>query len=162
LKIYLGQEEFNSYSEGLRTVGAPFFPRTYALWLVRIVLIGAFVFHIHAAYSLTLMNRPARPVGYQSKRDYAAAHYAPRTMRWTGVIVGLYLLFHLADLTWGWFNPDYVAGNAYHNEVESLRRAPVALLYLVANLALGLHIYHGAWSLFQSLGINNPRINTAR
>lgn len=162
LKIYLGEEEFNAYGLGLRTFGAPFFPRTYALWALRLGLIAAFVLHIHAAYTLTLMNRRARPIRYQSKRDYVAATYAARTMRWSGVIVGLFLLWHLADLTWGWVNPDFIRGEPFHNEVASFQRVPVAILYIIANLALGLHIYHGAWSMFQSLGVNNPRINPAR
>src|SRR5207247_3713605 len=135
--------EMNDYGAGLRTFGEPFLPRTYALWILRTGLIGAFVFHLPAAYSLTMINRRARPVGYRSKRDYVAANYAARTMRWSGVIVGLYLLFHLADLTWGFFNPDFIRGQPYHNLTESLSRAPVAVLYPVANLALGLHIYHG-------------------
>jgi succinate dehydrogenase / fumarate reductase cytochrome b subunit len=162
LKLYLGAGEINAYGEALRDLGGHFIPRTYALWAMRLGLITAFVFHIHSAASLTLMNRRARPIGYQSPRHYIAANYAARTMRWSGVIVGLYLLFHLADLTWGFANPDFVRGDVYHNMVGSLQRAPVALLYVVANLALGLHIYHGAWSMFQSLGVNSPRINQAR
>jgi succinate dehydrogenase / fumarate reductase cytochrome b subunit len=108
------------------------------------------------------MNRAARPVKYQSKRDYVAADFAARTMRWTGVIVGLFLLFHLADLTWGFANPDFVRGDVYENLVASFQRVPVAVIYIAANLALALHIYHGAWSMFQSLGLNNPRFNDAR
>ena len=162
LKVYLGSEEMNAYGEGLRDFGKPFLPYTVALWILRLGLIAAFVIHIHAAYSLTLMNRRARLLGYQSKRNYIAANYAARTMRWSGIIVGLFLLFHLADLTWGFANPDFVRGLPYENLVASFQRTPVAIIYIIANLALGLHIYHGAWSLFQSLGINNPRINIAR
>jgi len=162
LKIYLGKDEFNAYGEGLRDFGEPFFPYTYALWILRIGLVAAFVLHIHAAYSLTMMNRRARPEGYKSPRNYVAANYAARTMRWSGIIVGLYLLFHLSDLTWGFANPDFVRGHPYENEVASFQRVPVAILYIIANLALGLHIYHGAWSMFQSIGLNNPRINRAR
>ena len=162
LKLYLGEESINKYGVALRAIGGDLVPHTSILWAVRIVLIAAFVLHIHAAYSLTLMNRRARPVGYQSRRHYVAANYAARTMRWSGVIVGLFLLYHLADFTWGWVNPDFIHGEPYHNVVESFQRWPVALLYIVANLALGLHIYHGAWSMFQSLGMNNPRANAAR
>ena len=162
LKLYFGEEDINKYGIALRELGGAFIPRTYALWALRIGLIAAFVLHIHAAYALTRMNQRARPVRYQSKRDYVAANYAARTMRWSGVIVGLFLLFHLMDLTWGWVNPDFVHGEVYHNVVESFSRWPVAIVYIVANLALGLHIYHGAWSMFQSLGLNNPSINQAR
>ena len=108
------------------------------------------------------MNHRARPVKYQSHRDYVAADFASRTMRWSGIIVLLFLAFHLADLTWGFANPDFIRGDAYHNIVESLSRAPVAIIYIVANIALGIHLFHGAWSLFQSIGSNSPRFNEWR
>jgi succinate dehydrogenase / fumarate reductase cytochrome b subunit len=91
-----------------------------------------------------------------------AASYASRTMRWSGVIVILYLIFHLMDLTWGVANPQFVRGDPYNNLIFSLQRPAVAIVYGVANIALGLHLWHGAWSMFQSLGINNPRINAFR
>jgi succinate dehydrogenase / fumarate reductase cytochrome b subunit len=159
LKVYLGPEAINEYGEFLREFGEPALPRTAFLWIVRIGLIVAFFVHIHAAYALTKMNWRARAGGYKSRRDYVAANYAGRTMRWTGVIVGLFVLYHLADLTWGWTNPDFVRGDVYHNMVESLSRPWVAGLYIAANVALGIHLYHGAWSMFQSLGVNNPRFN---
>ena len=83
-------------------------------------------------------------------------------MRWTGVIVALFLIFHLADLTWGSANPDFVRGDVYDNLIASFERVPVAIIYIVANLALGFHIFHGVWSMFQSLGWNNPRWNSWR
>ncbi len=162
LKIYLGQEQIDHYGEWLRTIGEPALPRTVFLWILRIALISAFALHIHAAYGLTRMNHAARPVKYQSPRDYAAANFASRTMRWTGIIVGLFIIFHLFDLTWGTVNPHFVRGSVYHNMVESLSRWPVALAYIVANIALGIHIFHGAWAMFQSLGITNPRFNAWR
>ena len=133
-----------------------------ALWIMRFSLIGAIALHLHAAYSLTKMNHRARPVKYQSHRDYVAANFASRTMRWSGIIVLLFIGFHLADLTWGFANPDFVRGEPYHNVVESLTRVPVALIYIVANVVLGIHLFHGAWSLFQSIGSNNPRFNEWR
>jgi len=159
LKLYLGESDLNHYSEWLRDIATPIVPRTVALWLMRTGLIAAFVLHIHAAYSLTRMNRRARGGWYESDRDYVAANFASRTMRWTGVIVGLFVLFHLMDLTWGNANPDFARGEVYANVVASFERVPVALTYVVANLALGVHLYHGSWSLFQSLGMNNPRFN---
>ena len=166
LKIYLGQVngeyEIDVYSEHLRELLVPLLPKGWALWILRIVLIGALVLHLHAAYSLTVINRRARPVKYRAKRDYIAADFAARTMRWSGIIVLLFLCFHLADLTWGWFNPDFVRGEVYRNVDASLSRLPVAILYVVANIALGIHLFHGTWSLFQSLGWNNPRFNRWR
>jgi succinate dehydrogenase / fumarate reductase, cytochrome b subunit len=163
LKVYLGAEDLNHYGEWLRDLLVPFFPRTVTLWLLRIGLTAAFVFHIHAAYGLTRINREARAAGgYISKRDYQAANAASRSMRWTGVVVLLFLIFHLADLTWGTVNPDFVRGDVYRNLVASFERPGVSAIYIVANLALGLHLFHGAWSMFQSLGVNNPKWNSWR
>lgn len=159
LKVYLGAEELNHYAEWLRELATPALPRTVALWLMRGALITAFGLHVHAAYGLTRMNRRARPVGYATSRDYIAASYASRTMRWTGVIVGLFVVFHLMDLTWGNANGDFIRGDPYHNLVHSFSRIPVAAVYVVANVALALHLYHGAWSLFRSLGWTHPRFN---
>ena len=162
LKMYQGRADFDAYAEALRYLLYPIFPAYGVLWLFRIGLIVMFVLHIHSAYTLTRMNQRSRPVRYQSPRDYIAANFASRTMRWTGVIIGLYVLFHLADLTTGWANPDFVYGAAYDNLVASLERPAVAAIYIVANVALGIHLFHGAWSMFQSLGLNNPRYNGAR
>jgi len=131
---------------------------------MRFGLVGALLLHLHAAYALTKMNHRARPRSYAGDRDYVAANFASRTMRWTGIIVGLYLLYHLADFTWGVeaVNDDFVRGEVRHNMFASLEQWPVAILYVVANLALGVHIWHGCWSLFQSMGWNNPRFNQWR
>jgi succinate dehydrogenase / fumarate reductase cytochrome b subunit len=152
LKIYFGAESMNKYSEWLREVGEPALPREWLLWGIRIVLLVAVFVHIHAAYALTMMNRRARPEKYVSKRDYVAADFASRTMRWTGIIVVFFVIFHLLDITWGPANPDFITGDPYHNVIESFQRIPVAIAYVIANLALGIHLYHGAWSLFQSMG----------
>ena len=117
LKLYMGEEDINKYGVALRNLGGDLVPHTSILWALRLGLIAAFVLHIHAAYALTRMNQRARPVRYQSRREYVAATYAARTMRWSGVIVGLFLLYHLSDLTWGFANPDFVHREPYHNVV---------------------------------------------
>lgn len=163
LKLYYGEpQHLNEYGEYLRTIGEPILPHTGFLWILRGGLILSFILHIHAAFSLTIMNRKARPIGYKGGRSYSAANYAARTMRWSGIIVGFYLLFHLADLTWGTANPDFERGEPYQNMIASFDRPAVAIIYIVANILLGIHIFHGAWSLFQSLGWNNPRFNVWR
>lgn len=162
LKMYLGAEEFDHYGHFLRELLVPILPRTVALWLLRIGLIVAFVLHIHAAYALTRMNHAARATGYQSQRDYIAANFASRTMRWTGVIFLFFLVWHLFDLTFTGTGYHYVRGHAYDNVDFSLSRVWVAAIYVVGNLALGVHLFHGAWSLFQSMGWNNPRFNAWR
>ena len=163
LKVFLGKDHINTYGEWLRTLGEPALPRTVLLWIVRLVLIGAFFVHIVAAAQLTRMNQKARPVRYQSKRDYVAANFASRTMRLTGIVVALFVIFHLLDLTAGTANGGhFVRGDAYDNLFNSFERVPVAIAYIVAMFALSVHIFHGAWSMFQSLGLNNPRYNAAR
>lgn len=163
LKMFLGPGHFNEYAEFLRELLVPIMPRTVVLWGMRLGLIAAFGLHIMSAYSLTKMNHAAREMKYQSKRDYVAANFASRSMRWTGIIVGLFLLFHLADLSWtGTFGQHMHRGDAYYNVDQSLSRLPVAIFYVIANVALGIHLFHGGWSLFQSMGWNNPRFNTWR
>ncbi len=163
LHLYEGPRQINEYAEQLRTLGGHLAPRTFVLWLLRLGLIAAFVLHIHAAATLTVLNHKARPTKYQGGRSYGAANFASRSMRWTGVIILLYVLFHLADLTWGWWlGDDYIRGDVYHNVVKSLSSIPVAIIYIVANIALAVHIFHGAWSMFQTLGWNNPKFNAAR
>jgi succinate dehydrogenase / fumarate reductase cytochrome b subunit len=170
LKVYLGPiaegdevvYDIDYYGEFLREIAVPILPRTYFLWGVRLVLIGALLLHLHAAYTLTRLNRKARPVKYQTHRDYQAANFASRTMRWTGIIVLLFIAFHLADLTWGIGGAEWVRGAVYFNIDQSLSRLPVAIFYILANIALGIHLFHGTWSLFQSLGWSNPRFNIWR
>jgi len=168
-KIFLpdvdGVPDIDIYAEALRELLVPFLPSHVALWILRTGLIVAFLLHIHAAYSLTLMNRRARPEDYHGPRNYVAANYASRTMRWSGVIFAAFLLFHLADLTWG-IQPmapeTWARGEVYANFVATFTRAPVTAFYVIAMILLGLHLYHGAWSMFQSLGINHPRFNNLR
>jgi succinate dehydrogenase / fumarate reductase cytochrome b subunit len=165
LKVYIGPESIDSYGEALRDLGGHLVPRTNLLWLMRIGLTAAFGLHVHAAYTLTILNRQRRPVRYESQREYLVASYASRTMIWTGTIVLLFLVFHLADLTWGTepaATGEFVRGAVYDNMVATFSRWPVSLFYIVANLALGVHIFHGVWSMFQSVGVNNPRFNRWR
>lgn len=162
LHVFEGPSQLDHYGEWLRDLLHPPFPRSFALWGLRTTVLVAVLLHLHAAYALTRMNHAARPVKYQSHRDYVAASFAARTMRWTGVIVGLFIVYHLLDLSWGTSNPGFERGAVYRNTVASFEQWPVSIAYIVANLALGIHLYHGAWSLFQSVGLNNPRFNIWR
>lgn len=170
IKIFLGPEasgvyEVDEYGHALRELFYPILPRHIFLWIMRVGLILAFVLHIHAATTLTFINRRARTVEYQGPRQYLSANYASRTMRWSGYIFLAYLLFHLADFTWGIqpFAPEgWVRGNIHDNFIHTFSRWPVTAFYVLANLLLGIHLFHGIWSMFQSLGINNPRFNQWR
>jgi succinate dehydrogenase / fumarate reductase cytochrome b subunit len=158
LKLYLGPDAINDYAHFLRTVGTPLAPETVLLWIARSVLIVAVVLHIASAWILTRRARRARPVGYTTA-SRIHARYASRTMRWGGVIVALFVLYHLLHLTWGTLHPDFVPGDVYHNVVSGFRVWWVAVIYIVAQVALGFHIDHGLWSLCQSLGLNHPHYN---
>lgn len=156
LKLYLGPEHLNEYAHFLRTMGAPLVPEAALLWLSRIILLVVVVFHVHSAYALTIMNRESRPMGYR-EREYVKGTYAARTMRWGGVIILLFVIYHLLHLTTGQAHHDFVPADVYHNVVSGFRIWWVAAVYILANLALGLHLYHGIWSMFSSLGVSHQR-----
>jgi succinate dehydrogenase / fumarate reductase cytochrome b subunit len=167
LKMYQGAEAFDSYAAFLKKLLYPLAPKESVLWILRGGLVTMLLLHLHAAFSLTVLNRTARPVKYQSKRDYQIATFASRSMRWSGIIVLAFLVWHLLDLTFGVTNTvgtsgEFVRADVYDNVVRSFDRIPVAIFYVVANILLGIHLFHGAWSIFQSLGWNNPRFNTWR
>ena len=159
LKVYTGAEHYNAYAAFLITMGAPLIPAKGALYLVRALLLIAVWLHIQAATQLTIMNRKARPVGY-AERDYVSATYAARTMRWGGVIILLFVIYHLLHLTFGTVHPDFnTQGDVYHNFVTGFQVWWVSAFYIIANLALGMHLYHGLWSMFNSLGHSHARFN---
>jgi succinate dehydrogenase / fumarate reductase cytochrome b subunit len=161
LKVYLGAEHFNEYAKWLRVMGAPAMPNSGILWVMRLALLLAAVLHIVAATQLTIMNRNARPIDYR-QRNYVVGTYAARTMRWGGVIILLFIVYHLLHLTFGTVHPDFVEGDPYHNFVTGFQVPWVSAFYIIANFALGLHLYHGLWSMFNSLGLNHPRFNAWR
>lgn len=162
LKVYQGPAAFNHYAEGLRTFGAPFFGNSQLLWLLRIGLIIAVLVHIVAAWQLTRRANAARAVGYKRWDGDLVFSYASRTMRWGGVIILLFVIYHLLHLTFGSVHPDFVTGDAYHNFITGFRSWPVALGYVAAMIPLGFHLYHGFWSMLQSLGANNEKYNHLR
>lgn len=162
LKLYQSPEAFNGYAEFLRRLLYPILPESGTLNLLRLVMVVALVVHVVTAYQLTMMNRRARPESYRGPRDYVVADFAARTMRWTGVVVLLFMAYHLSDFLLGWVNPAPEGATLYEKVVASFSSVPVAAFYLVANVALGFHLFHGVWSLFQSMGWNNRRFNHLR
>ena len=163
LKIFLGAEAIDAYAGFLRTVGEPMFPDGSLLWVARVVLLACVALHITAAVQLTRMNRAARPHGYDTKRSIATT-YAARTMRWSGVILALFIVYHLLHLTAGavGFRPGQFHDlSVYHNVVAGFSVWYVALFYIVAMACLCLHLDHGIWSLLQTLGWNNARTTRA-
>lgn len=156
LKAFQGAEYFNHYAEGLRDIGAPVFGHLHLLTIARIVLIPTLILHIWSAWSLYGVARAARPVNYGQWRA-VKANYASLTMRWGGAVLAIFILFHLAQLTWGApvINADFIRGDAYHNLIGAFQFWPITLLYLAGVVALGFHLFHGTWSMFQTLGLNN-------
>ena len=159
LKIYKGEEAFNHYAVWLREAGTPFLLPEQGLWMARVVLLGAVALHILAAWQLSRMSWTARPLGYLEKRSLAAT-YAARTMRWGGVILLLFIVYHILHLTIGvvGFAPGQFRHlSVYRNVIAGFSVLPVSAFYIVAQVALGMHMHHGIWSLFQTCGVVTAR-----
>ncbi len=154
LQIFLGAEAINRYGRLLRVEPA-------LLWAARAVLFVAVSIHIIAAVQLTLTNWAARPVGY-AKRVYRAADYASRTMVWSGPIVAAFVVYHVLHLSTGSVHPSFVPGDVYHNVVAGFSVWYVSAFYVVAQVFLGIHLYHGTWSLTQTLGVTHPALDLWR
>jgi succinate dehydrogenase / fumarate reductase, cytochrome b subunit len=158
LKIYAGPVYLNEYGAFLRTVGGPLFGPSQLLWVARMVLIPAFAIHILAAVQIKQRDLASRPRRYSRRRNLEST-IASRTMLWGGLFILLFVIYHVLDFTFGTVNPSYEEGNIYHNVVASFRSLPVAVFYVLAMLAVGLHLFHGIWSMFQTLGLNTRRSN---
>ena len=156
LKLFEGPETINAWGVFLREVGGPVFRNGSVLWAFRLVLIAALVLHVLAAFQISKLDLDSRPVSYSVRRDVQAS-FASRTMRWGGVAILLFIIYHLLHMTTGTVHPDFREGDIYHNLVTGLRVPLVALVYIAAMLALGLHLYHGVWSMFQTVGLNDER-----
>ncbi|WP_259454481.1 succinate dehydrogenase cytochrome b subunit [Streptomyces ginkgonis] len=153
LKVFFGPDEMNAYAQWLRTIGEPFLKHEWFIWIARVGLLAAVVAHGVAAYQLSRLDLAARPVKYAHTRRRAS--YATRTMRWGGVILGLFIVWHILDLTTGTVNPHGVHGEAYENVVATFSTWYGNVIYIVALVALGLHIRHGLWSAVQTLGLGS-------
>lgn len=156
MQAYLGPGPMNDYAKFLHGMlhGA-------GIWVFRGVLLAAAGLHAWSALSLTLTNQAARPQGYRAQQLQAAT-WASRTMRWSGVVLLVFIVFHLLHLTTGHAHPTFVPGEAYANFVTGFQSVGVSAFYLVAQLCLGLHLWHGIWSLTQTFGWAHPRYNKLR
>jgi succinate dehydrogenase cytochrome b subunit len=154
LKIFSGREEINAYSRFLREVGWPEIGYGQLLWIVRIVLLVCVSFHTTAAIQLTRMNWQARPIGYETRKDVETT-WGAVTMRWGGLLLAVFIVFHLFHFTGGLvgFQPgEFEHMMVYQNVVAGFSVWPISLFYIVAMGALCLHLDHGLWSMFQTLG----------
>ncbi|WP_329042298.1 succinate dehydrogenase cytochrome b subunit [Streptomyces sp. NBC_00178] len=154
LKIFFGSDEFNHYAHWLRTIGEPFLHYEWALWIIRVVLVAAVVMHAVSAYQLSRRDLRARPTAYVHKK--ARASYATRTMRYGGVILALFIVWHILDLTTGTVHTGgFQHGHPYQNVIDTFSTWWGNVVYIVAVTALGLHVQHGFWSAAQTLGVGN-------
>lgn len=157
LLVFAGAEAVNEYSRFLHESKG-------LLWGTRIALTAAVAAHVHAAFSLWARNNEARPRAYYQRKDLAT-NYAARTMRYGGVVLLSFIVFHLLHLTFGQtqgmgyeFDPE----NVYNNIIFGFMNPAVSAAYIVAQIALGMHLYHGIWSLTQTLGGDHPKYNQKR
>ncbi len=152
LQIFAGPEVLDSYARFLKETPE-------VIWTARVTLLASVGLHILTAMQLTIRNCSARPIAYRLHK-YDEASYAARTMVWSGPIIGLFVIYHLLHFTVGIVHPsqpEFRAEAVYANVVSGFQQWPVALFYILAVLSLGLHIAHGVWSMFQSIGLNHPK-----
>jgi len=163
LKIFLGREVFNHYAEWLRHLGEPLLPPTAGLWVARLGIIACAALHITMAVQLYLLSDAARPTRYSKVDNSLVLSRTSLMMRLGGVTLAAFILFHLAHLTWGWFFPsEFIVGDPYNNVIAGFEHAWLAGFYMLAMVPLCLHLYHGIWSAFQTLGLCSPRYNALR
>ncbi len=150
LLVFRGPNAINSYSHFVKSTGE-------LLWTLRIVLIVAVILHVIAAVQLTLQSRAARPIGY-TRRESQVATISSRTMRWGGALLLVFIVLHILHFTTGTIRPAgvFTREDVYANVVASFRIWWVALFYVLAMVALGLHLFHGAWSSVRSIGVSPP------
>jgi succinate dehydrogenase / fumarate reductase cytochrome b subunit len=156
LHVYQGADSFNEYSEWLRTFGEPALPPRTLLTAIEVVLVLSVVAHMWAAITLWRQARAARPERYAVKKSIAQS-YASRTMRWGGVIIILFVVYHLLDMTFGAANPAGTDSTPYQRLVEGFSNPIVTAVYVIALILLGMHLRHGIWSATQTLGQSNRR-----
>jgi succinate dehydrogenase / fumarate reductase cytochrome b subunit len=152
LQVFLGREAYNAYAAGLKAMPG-------VVWAARGVLLGSFAVHVALSMSLVARSAGARDVGYRTPL-HRKTTYAALTMKYGGPALGLFVLFHIAHFTFPGVSLgsyDHSTTDVYGNFVGSFQNPIAVLLYAVANLFLGLHLYHGGWSLLQTLGLSHPR-----
>ena len=160
LRAFWGETSYNTYAEGLRTFLTPDLPRTGFLWILRAVLVVSLVVHVYAAATLWRRAKAARPIKYQVKK-HTGAIPASRLMRWGGVTLLLFIIWHLLEFTIVKINVgdggqgDAITHNPYRLLVASFDVWWLTLIYLVAMAMLGAHLHHGIWSSLQTLGLTN-------
>jgi succinate dehydrogenase / fumarate reductase cytochrome b subunit len=157
LKVFQGAEKFDGYARFLREVGYPLVPHGGALWAARAVLFAALLLHVVCVAQLVVISRRARGAPYHRAIDLSLSP-ASRTMRWGGVLLLGFVVYHLMHLTWGTLHPSFEPASPYRNVVTAFGVWWVAIPYTAAVLSLGLHVYHGLWSTTQTLALRSAAL----
>ncbi|NJN16451.1 MAG: succinate dehydrogenase cytochrome b subunit [Oscillochloris sp.] len=174
-KMFAGPETFNEYAKGLREIGSPIFGYEHLLWVARVVLLGSVLGHIWAAVALTRQSQKttsgfmaSRARRYGEKKMQTTS-YAAYTMRYGGVLIFLFIIYHILHLTFGavgyaagtYLHPEGIGHSqeffVYNNVVNGFLNPFVSGFYILTMIFLGLHLFHGVWSMFQTLGLNNKK-----
>jgi succinate dehydrogenase / fumarate reductase, cytochrome b subunit len=165
-KVFAGPEAFNEYAHHLRTLGQPILPYSGALWVIRIVLIASVLAHMYAAFNLWSRAHKARggTRRYYSNKSRTGVQrtYASFTLRWGGVVILLFVIYHLLHLTWNTIHPGGAAAEPYDRVVNGFQIWSVVLAYTIAMIAVGLHVRHGTWSALTTLGANTSSLARQR
>jgi succinate dehydrogenase / fumarate reductase, cytochrome b subunit len=161
LKVFTGEQHFNEYSEFLRTVGAPALGHSQLLWIVRLILLAALLVHVVAYVQLWAKSRAARAIGYR-KYEPEVFSRASRTMKWGGIAILLFVVYHILHLTTGDVHPQFVEHQPYRNLVNGFHSPLSSIIYVIGMIAVGMHLYHGLWSATQTMGLNNKNYNHLR
>jgi len=158
LKVFSGEGAFNENAHHLRVLGEPILPRSGLLWILRVVLLASVFAHMYAAFKLWGRARKARGgvQRYRSNRARTGVQrtYASFTLRWGGVVIALFVLYHLMHLTWNIVAPGGPAPEPYDRVVNGFRVWWVVVIYTVAMVAVGFHLRHGVWAALTTLGAN--------
>jgi len=161
LKVYMGAEKFNSYARFLREFGYPALGHEQMLWIARIVLVACLAVHVVAVVQLYFQSKRARGTPYKVQENLSFS-YASGTMRWGGVVILAFVLFHLLHLTTGNAHPVFDHDSPYNNVVTGFQVWYVSLGYVLCMIPLGLHLYHGLWSMTQTLALQNRHVQKWR
>lgn len=154
LLVFAGPDVFNRYAVTLKA-------NLLLLWGTRGILLGSVLLHVIFTLLLTRQNRASRPVGYELYKPQDST-LSSRVMIWSGLLLGVYIVYHLLHFTLGSAHPRFDSHDIYSNVIIGFNSLPVSLLYIAAMIALGFHLHHGIWSVFQTLGLNHPKYNGAR
>ena len=153
-----GIHKLDHYAAFLKTFGSDILGYSGFLWIARVVLLVSVVLHIITVIQLAILNKQARPVGYQQEKK-SFSEFSASMMKWGGLLLAVFIIFHILHLTIGIVHSDFKEGEVFHNITVAFSNPFMVAFYAIVMFFLALHLYHGVWSVFQTLGVNQPKYN---